>query len=117
MTLERVCEAFGRWKYDLTSEHVTQQQIASALEHAGVRFEREYVLGDRERVDFLCAGGIAIEVKLRQWRAREVHRQVVRYCGHQAVTAMVLATGRSIGMPREINGKPVVVIPLGRFLL
>jgi hypothetical protein len=52
-------------------------------------------------------------VKLRA-RAREIHRQLARYCEHPSVTAVVLVTAKTIGLPRALNGRTCVVFPLAR---
>lgn len=108
----RVAHAISRWKYDLQSEKVTQAQIRRALEHADIEFEQESAIGPRDIVDFLCEDGVAVEVKLKG-QMRAIHRQLVRYCESDRVEALILATARAMVLPKEINGKPCMVLHLG----
>ncbi len=112
-SIERICDAILRRKYDLSTEVVVQFEIEQALRAAGISYKRERVIADRDRLDFLCEGGVAIEVKLRA-RPREIHRQLLRYCDANVVQAIILATARTIGLPSRLNGRPCVVLPLGR---
>src|ERR1051326_367460 len=104
--LEKIFDALSRRKYDLSCEATVQRQIEEALFAGGVSHKRERWLSDRDRVDFLCEGGIALEVKLRPRQAREIHRQLLRYCQDDAVRTVVLVTARTIGLPHELNGRP-----------
>lgn len=110
---KKVAAVLGRFRFDLGNEARCQTAIGLALDTAGVSFQREAVLSDTDRIDFLCQGGVGIEVKVKG-SALEVLRQLERYARHETVTALVLATARSMGMPAEINGKPVLVVNLGR---
>lgn len=46
--------------------------------------------------------------------ATQVLRPLTRYTGYDQVQAIILATGRAMNAPREINGKPIRVVDLGR---
>jgi hypothetical protein len=108
-----VVRLLQRAQLDLSSEKHLQECIASLLESVGIAFEREIRLSDRDIPDFLLAGGIAIECKMRN-KARKVavYKQLCRYAEHEAVKVLVLASNMSIGLPPEINGKPVYVASL-----
>lgn len=113
MSIFIICNSLARRRYDLTVESTTQQQIAEGLTTDEIRFEREVVIGPRERVDFLCQDGVAIEVKL-QGQAKKIYRQLERYAESDSVKGIILATAKTINLPIEIKGKPCLVVPLGR---
>jgi hypothetical protein len=58
-------------------------------------------------------GGVGMEVKIKGSK-REMYRQCERYCLHERVSALILATNVATGMPATINGKPVFVALLSR---
>lgn len=115
VSAEDVVRLLRRARLDLSSEKHLQEGIDSLLETTGVRFEREKRLSERDIPDFFVAGGIVIECKMRK-KARkvDVYKQLHRYAEHDAVTALVLATNMSIGLPPEIVGKPVYVASLSK---
>ena len=94
-------------------EAVLQAAVADALRAAGIPATHEYVLGPRDRVDFLAAHGIAIECKAAG-RTPDVIAQVTRYAVHAVVTAVVLITTRlrHARLPRTVAGKPARLIVL-----
>lgn len=116
MTVERIRRALMGWRFDIESEATLQNQIENALKAARIEFVREKVLGPADRVDFLCAEGIALEIKIKG-QARQVFRQITRYCEYPEVRTVLLATARSFRMPERVNGKPVHVVSLTRGLL
>lgn len=112
-SMEKVLSALGGRPYDVTNEYTTQEGITTALASAGISFRKEFSLSKRDRPDFYCEDGIVIEVKIKGGsRPREMLRQLSRYCEYDCVKAIILATGRTTRMPREINGKKVVVFSL-----
>jgi anthranilate phosphoribosyltransferase len=112
-TIKHVLGVLETQRFDLSDEYATQQGIGKALTAAGISHAAEVRLDARSRLDFLVEGGITIEVKL-QASAREIHRQLLRYCQHERVQAVILATARTIGLPSELNGKPCHIAQLGR---
>lgn len=102
-------------RLDLSSEKHLQAEIEQVFTAAGIPFEREKRLSDRDIPDFLVAGGIAIECKMRnKARKIDIYKQLCRYAAHAEVNAIVLASNMSMGLPEEINGKPVYVASLSR---
>ena len=77
-----------------------------------IEHEREVRLAPGDIVDFMI-GGVAIEVKIGG-RKRSIYDQCERYCEHERVEALVLATSVAMGFPPEIKGKPCYVASLGR---
>lgn len=109
----RVLVAFlqsRRWP--LADEKVLQAAIAAELIPICSAAEREVKLSATDVVDFMV-DGVAMEIKIKGGK-RNIYRQCVRYCGHDAVKALVLATNSHLGFPAAINGKPCFVADLGR---
>jgi hypothetical protein len=76
---------------------------------------REHRLGPADRPDFLVAGCVVVECKARRAHGPSALRQLARYAQYPAVEALILAyAGRALDMPREVGGKPLFVVGLGR---
>ena len=105
-------------RFRFNDERDLQDGIAQAMSTAGVEFEREKILGPQDRPDFLIAGSIAMEIKIKGSIA-EALRQIDRYTGHQAVAAVLLVgtPGWLNRVPPEIRGKPVFSLRLTGSLL
>lgn len=101
-------------RLDLSTEKRLQADLADALERAGIPFEREKHLSDRDIPDFLVDGGVAIECKMRGARKMNIYRQLYRYAEHPEVRAIIMASNVSMGLPPAINGKPVYSARLSR---
>ena len=95
----------------LDDEKLLQTAMALRFTAAGIAHEREKSLGDGDIVDFLI-GGVAVEVKIKGARAA-IYRQCARYCAHDAVTAIILATNIAMALPERVGGKPAFVAMLG----
>lgn len=108
-----VVELIQATRLDLSDEKRTQLNLADALKQAGIGFEREVRLSPADIVDFMVSG-VAIEVKLKGSRKMDVYRQLVRYAEHDSVKAIVLATNLTMGLPAELDGKPVYFVSLAR---
>jgi hypothetical protein len=97
------------------SEYELHGRIARELEAAGIAFEREVKLGERMRIDFLCQGGVGIEVKKGKVGSAALAGQAWRYAGSDRVTALVLVVERNVAhVPATANGKPVRYIGLSK---
>lgn len=104
-----------RCRLDLSTEKHLQEGVAKILAEAGMAFEREKALSTRDIPDFVVNGSIVIECKMRdKSRKLAVFKQLGRYADHPEVTAIILATDLSMGLPPEINGKPVYLASLSR---
>lgn len=110
--IRSIVDLFRSAKIDLSTEKRAQADMERVLQAAGVSFEREVRLTSLDIVDFMI-GGVAIELKLRGARKKSIYRQLSRYCTHQRVEALVLASNLSMGMPSQILGKDVYVVRLG----
>ena len=108
--------AIGRIKslrLDLSNEKNTQRQLFDYMRPHG--FVREYKLDEKNIPDFFY-DGIAIEVKIKGSK-KNIYLQLKRYCEFDQVKAIILITGRSMGLPSEIIGKPCFYINLTRAYL
>lgn len=112
MTPAEIIAFLERRRFPLRTEEECQRMIADQFRYAGVDCDREVRLSPEDIVDFMI-GGVAIEVKLRGQR-REIYRQCERYCEHPEVTALILATNASMGLPARIKDKPVFIANLGK---
>jgi hypothetical protein len=99
-------------KIDLSSEKRAQADLERVLAGARVEFQREVPLTATDIVDFL-AGGVAVEVKLRGARKKEVYRQLCRYARSPRVQTILLASNMSMGLPPRIEGKDAYFVKLG----
>lgn len=99
-------------KIDLSNEKRAQDDIAQVFTSSGIPFKREVRLSAADVVDFL-SDGFAIEVKLHGARKKAVYRQLCRYAKHPSVTALVLASSLSMGLPAQIEGKDAYFVKLG----
>lgn len=109
-----IAALIGQGRYDLTSEKACQRDIATLLAGEGVGFAREYRLGGRSTVDFLCEGGVAIEVKmLRGQGPGAILRQLERYAASSKVASLILASNKAVDLAGEIGGKPAIFVSLG----
>ncbi len=108
-TIERVLKGV---RIDPAVESRAQDQIALALKAAGVEFTAEERLSDEDRIDFLCAGGVGIEVKVKG-NPMEIFRQAGRYLRHERVAALIVASSKTLTLPRTIEGKDCLVVWTG----
>lgn len=97
-----------------------QQAIEDILaQRVEVPFEREVWLTRRDRIDFLFDGGLGIEVKVDDTRAKII-RQLGRYAQSERVTELLLASSRPSlvdNIPDVILGVPVMTLALRGALL
>ena len=114
VTAARVVDVLALADLRFQNEADLQQRMEAAFTAAGFLFDREVNLdGDRHnRIDFLMAGGLGVEVKAgKSSSTMDVTRQLLRYTHARAVTGLLLVTTRALhaGVPRELGGKPVDV--------
>jgi hypothetical protein len=99
------------YRFSLTNEKKLQSEVEEVFKKENVNFKREHQLGDHGIVDFMV-DNIAIELKVKG-NPKSIYRQCRDYCDHDDVHSLILATNRSMGLPNEINNKPVFIIHLG----
>jgi hypothetical protein len=106
MTLERLRQVLGTFRYTSTTESRLADEIAHVLYQRGVRFDRGVALAvDAAPVDFLIEG-FAVAVRLEVDAA-----QLERYARSKRVVALLVVT-RSPAVPAKLGGKAVSVLPL-----
>ena len=108
IALEQLDEILMTHVFRFTNERDLQDGIALALTAASIPFTREHRLGATDRVDFLIAPGIAVEIKV-DGSLMALLRQVQRYASHVAVQSIVVIGTPAwlTKMPVEISGKPL----------
>lgn len=110
-----ISEQLSQHRFAHTSEDVLQRGVSALLTQLGVYYEREFKVSSRDRFDFLVAGGVVIEAKIKGSYAAAV-TQVARYVEHPLVTGVILLT-TSYTWPRgtvTMNTKPVMVVSVPR---
>ena len=112
MKIGIILQVLSGQRFELSSEKALQIQIGERLFECGILVEKEYRFSTKDIVDFFC-DGIAIEVKIKG-SATEIFKQCKRYCEFDQVKELLLITNRSMGFPKEINGKPCYVLNLGK---
>jgi hypothetical protein len=114
--MDEIANLLGKLKLPVGNEAACQEAIADALAREGVQFVREARLGPRSRIDFLCADGVGIEVKV-EGSGAAVARQLKQYELFDSVKSLILVTRRSID-PRPAGfTKPIRVVWISRNLL
>jgi hypothetical protein len=111
-TITRLVALIRSARIDLSSEKRAQADLEQVLSSAGIEFQREEPLTATDIVDFLVAG-IALELKLRGARKKEVYRQLCRYARNPRVNSILLASNVSMGLPARIEGKDAYLVKLG----
>lgn len=111
MSAADVLAALKLWHIPVSrNEFALHASIAEILGLQGIEFEREVVLGPRDRIDFLCDGGVGIEAKT-DGGVSDVIAQLYRYAQHECISGLILVTTRRSHRVEaaEMNGKPVLV--------
>lgn len=103
-----------RHRFVAPDEYALHAAIADILDGAGILFRREVSLSARDRIDFLTAFRVGIEVKAAGQPAR-VLAQLGRYAASPEVDALILVTTRAThrGLPDTVGEKPLRVVPIG----
>lgn len=118
VTPQQVLSMLERHIFRFSEERELQDGIELALTHAGFEFEREKVLGPQDRPDFLVAGALAMEIKIKGTLSAAL-RQIDRYTKHEAVESVLLVgtPGWINRIPPEIRGKQIFALRLTGSLL
>lgn len=99
--------------YDLSSEKLVQQAMENLLTKHVIPFEREVRLDEKDRIDFLIADGLGIEVKL-DGTLTKVTRQLCRYAQHDEIKMLLLITTKPqlAQLPGFFNNKEIRTLVL-----
>lgn len=98
--------------FDLGNEARLQQEIARVFDEKNIPYNREVVLSNQDRIDFMV-NNIGIEIKING-SSSEIFRQCRRYCRHNEVDELILASNKAMGLPENIEGKSAFFFHLGR---
>lgn len=100
----------------MVDEYALQDKIEQALTSAAIAFEKERRLGKGMRVDFLTAGGIAIEVKKGKPTRWRVLDQIERYAQSAEVAGVLIVVETGLRNQVELtgNGKPCHILGLSK---
>lgn len=111
--LARLSAAVLSRGYRWTNERELQEGLRHSLDQgAPGEVEREVRLTPHDRIDFLV-GDVGVEVKVDGSLA-SVTRQLHRYAQVEELAGVLLVTTQAchLAVPRELNGKPIVVARL-----
>lgn len=117
VAVEPICRLLASARCNLTNEKATQADIHAVLvEHlpAGFEVEREKRISPRDIPDFLIAGAVVVEVKIKRATLRETLAQIGRYAENPVVQAIIVASNRAMVLPGQLHGKPIRFVSLGR---
>tara|TARA_B100000700_G_scaffold331722_1_gene467525 strand:- start:9728 stop:10069 length:342 start_codon:yes stop_codon:yes gene_type:complete len=102
-TINKVLSILDKYRFIYQSEKELQNHIEKKLKENNIKYSREYRLSDKDIVDFYI-DNIAFEVKIKG-STNSIYRQLKRYAEKDNVKAIVLITAKSMGLPKEIEGK------------
>ncbi len=109
---ETIVQLVRRSRFDLSSEKKLQADLEEALKREGIAYEREKRLSGRDIPDFFI-DGVVVECKMhKKAQKMAIFKQLSRYAEHVDVKAIVLASNVPMGLPKEINGKPLYAASL-----
>lgn len=114
--ISKALNFLSRIKMDSTTEALMQEAIERSFSFTDFKVEREKKLSDKDRVDFflsLPTGGVAVECKVKG-APHSILLQLARYARHEAVSAVILVTSKTMRMPQEVEGKPLYVVASSR---
>lgn len=115
MNAEFLHKLLSKHRLPLSNEKELQAAIGAVLTYNSIDYTREARLSGKDYIDFLV-GDVGIEVKLKG-SAMAIYKQCKRYCGYPEVKELIIVTNRSMGFPKEIDGKPTYLLSLGRMWL
>jgi len=104
--MRQIIEALNKLRVNPVNEEFDlQREIAKIFDESDIKYQKEYVLGPRNRVDFLV-NGIVIEAKKGKPNKVQVIAQLQRYAAFLEVKGIILVVEKNLDIPKEINGKP-----------
>lgn len=108
VNLEALLASLKKYKFRFFDEEGLQSGLSKVFESQNIPFVREKSLNRADRPDFLVAGGIAIEVKIKGSLAQFL-RQASRYLEDPRVQILVIiGTPAWISkVPAALHGKPI----------
>lgn len=111
--LDRIERSVDTLGFSFRTEKQLHDLVATLLDAMQVSYQREVFAGPRDRFDFLCSGGLVLEVKINGSFAAAM-RQAGRYCERPEVTAVaIIATcpwARSAVPNHRLQDKTVRIV-------
>lgn len=108
-----IIELLDQHRFRFGTEVELQDGIEHVLETAEIPHERELRLSSGERIDFMLAGRIGLEVKV-DGGISALTRQLHRYAQVEAIEEILVVTSRArhANVPTEMAGTPVRIYTL-----
>ena len=94
-------------------EYEIHNEIARALDAAGISYIHEHKLLPGRRIDFAC-GKIGIEVKKSRPVASRLREQLRRYLEETELECIIVVMQKPCTLPKAICNKPVYTVALNR---
>lgn len=112
ITVDTIADVLRSHRFRASDERDLQDGVERVLKAIDVSFVREAPIAPG-RIDFLCAGGIGIELKVAGSLA-DVTRQLHAYAQHPKISSLLLVTTRMQhrAVPAVFNGKSIRVVHL-----
>jgi hypothetical protein len=108
-----IVDLLHRYRLPISDEVATQERVAQICAEHRITAHREYSLEpELGRIDFyLPVLRIGLELKVKG-SPTDVARQLQRYALSPEIDELILLTGRArlLSVPREANGKPIIVV-------
>lgn len=95
-------------------EYDLHDLVRTSLAEAEIPCAHEVPLAPRCRIDFVCPGGIGIEIKRGQPDRKRIVMQLTRYAACGQISSLILVTERTVAVPNMIHGKPISCVCLNR---
>jgi len=112
--INKIIKVLCSHRFPLIIEKETQKVIEERFLENEIPFIKEHRLDAQNIPDFFIdTEGIAIEVKVKG-NAKKIYKQCERYCKFDSVKKLILVTNKSMGFPKEINGKDCYFINIGK---
>jgi len=93
---------------DTLNETEIHKEIEKALLTYNIKYKHEYQIRTHKRFDFWI-NGIVIEVKKSKPSKINLLNQLDRYTKVPAVRAIIVVLEKNITIPKQLNGKPVII--------
>lgn len=103
--INSIIQKISLCRFNISNEKVLQQQIFTILSIDFPELIREYKLDKESIIDFYL-NGIGIEVKIKG-SPKSIYRQLERYSNSEKINVLVLLTSKTLGLPQQINNKPI----------
>jgi hypothetical protein len=110
--IQSIHKVLSTHRFPVHNEKQLQTDIAFIFERSGISYIREHILDNNNIIDFM-SGDIGVEVKIKG-NKKAIYLQCERYCDFPGIKSLLLITNRSMGFPKQINGKDCYVLNLGK---